>query len=143
MASYATSADMIARFSEQQLKEVTDPDVETIRTDALDRALEDATDEIDGYLEGRYRLPLQDPPRGLRIIACNIAMYRLLTLRQIDVMEDQRKRYEDAVKFLRGVAAGDINLGLTPADQTVQPAGGPTMREGPARTFSRDRLRGY
>ena len=142
MASYATSADMIARFSEQQLKEVTDPDVECIRTDALDRALEDATDEIDGYLEGRYRLPLQDPPRGLRIIACNIAMYRLLTLRQIDVMEDQRKRYEDAVKFLRGVAAGDINLGLTPADQTVQPAGGPAMREGPARTFSRDRLRG-
>lgn len=141
--TYAAAQDMIDRFSEQQLKEVTDPDAESIRAEALDRALEDASDEIDGYLEGRYRLPLQDPPRGLRIIACNIAMYRLLTLRQIDVMEDQRKRYEDAIKFLRAVSTGDINLGLTPADQTVQPAGGPAMREGPARTFSRDRLRGY
>ncbi|MCK9514063.1 MAG: DUF1320 family protein [Pigmentiphaga sp.] len=141
--AYATAQDMIDRFSEQQLKEVTDPDVETIRTEALDRALEDASDEIDGYLEGRYRLPLQSPPRSLRILACNIAMYRLLTLRQIDVMEDQRKRYEDAVKFLRAVANGDINLGLTADHETVQPAGGPTMREGPARTFSRDRLRGY
>ncbi len=141
--AYATAQDMIDRFSEQQLKEVTDPDVETIRTEALDRALEDASDEIDGYLEGRYRLPLPNPPRSLRIIACNVAMYRLLSLRQIDVMEDQRKRYEDAVKFLRAVANGDINLGLTPSHETVQPAGGPTMREGPARTFSRDRLRGY
>lgn len=141
--TYAAAQDMIDRFSEQQLKEVTDPDAESIRAEALDRALEDASDEIDGYLEGRYRLPLPNPPRSLRIIACNIAMYRLLTLRQIDVMEDQRKRYEDAIKFLRAVSTGDINLGLTPADQTVQPAGGPAMREGPARTFSRDRLRGY
>ncbi|SLN47707.1 hypothetical protein PSA7680_02451 [Pseudoruegeria aquimaris] len=141
--AYATSQDMIDRFSEQQLVEVTDPEILTIKVAALDRALEDASDEIDGYLEGRYRLPLQSPPRSLRILACNIAMYRLLSLRQIDVMEDQRQRYEDAIKYLRAVANGDINLGLNQAGQTVDPAGGPTLVAGPERTFSRDRLKGF
>lgn len=141
--AYATAQDMIDRFSEQQLREVTDPEIEEIKVAALDRALEDATDEIDGYLEGRYRLPLQSPPRSLRILACNIAMYRLLTLRQIDVMEDQRQRYDDAVKYLRAVADGKINLGLALNGQTVAPAGGPTLVAGPERTFSRDRLKGF
>jgi len=141
--AYATPQDMIDRFAEQQLVEVTDPEIVEIKVAALDRALEDASDEIDGYLEGRYRLPLQSPPRSLRILACNIAMYRLLTLRQIDVMEDQRQRYDDAVKYLRAVANGDINLGLTLAGQTVDPAGGPTLVAGPERTFSRDRLKGF
>jgi len=141
--AYATSQDMIDRFSEQQLVEVTDPEILTIKVAALTRALEDASDEIDGYLEGRYRLPLQSPPRSLRILACNIAMYRLLSLRQIDVMEDQRQRYEDAIKYLRAVANGDINLGLNQVGQTVDPAGGPTLVAGPERTFSRDRLKGF
>lgn len=141
--AYATAQDMIDRFAEQQLIEVTDPEIVTIREAALIRALEDASDEIDGYLEGRYRLPLQSPPRSLRMLTCNIAMYRLLSLRQIDVMEDQRQRYEDAIKFLRAVANGDINLGLDLAGQTVDPAGGPTLVAGPERTFSRDRLRGF
>jgi len=141
--AYANHQDMIDRFAEQQLVEVTDPDLVAIKVAALDRALEDASDEIDGYLEGRYRLPLQQPPRSLRLLACNIAMYRLLSLRQIDVMEDQRQRYEDAIKFLRAVANGDINLGLTQLGDTVAPAGGPTLVAGPARTFSRDKLRGY
>lgn len=140
--AYASAQDMIERFDEQQLKEVTDSQALEVDLTALDRALEDASDEIDGYIEGRYRLPLAEPPRLLRIMACNIAMYRLLTLRRFDVMEDQRKRYEDAVKFLRGVAAGDINLGLDGNQDTVTPAGGPS-RAGPERVMSRDRLRGY
>lgn len=141
--AYATAQDMIDRFAEQQLKEVTDPEIEEIKVAALARALEDASDEIDGYLEGRYRLPLQSPPRSLRILACNIAMYRLLTLRQIDVMEDQRERYKDAVKYLQAVADGKINLGLAKSGETVTPAGGPTLVAGPERTFSRDRMKGF
>lgn len=141
--AYATPQDMVERFDDQQLKEVTDPEVAVIDMTALDRALEDASDEIDGYLEGRYRLPLASPPRLLKVLACNIAMYRLLSLRRLDVMEDQRQRYEDALKFLGRVAKGEINLGLSEGGATVTPAGGPTLRSGPDRTFARDKLKGF
>ncbi|MDD2870089.1 phage protein Gp36 family protein [Neomegalonema sp.] len=141
--AYASAQDMIDRFSAQQLREVTDPDAAEIRTEALERALEDAAAEIDGYLEGRYRLPLAAPPPSLKLLACDIAIYRLLTLRQIDVMEDQRKRYEDVLRFLRSLAKGEINLGLAQSGETVEPAGGPTLVAGPERVFSRQRMRGF
>ncbi|MDD2870122.1 phage protein Gp36 family protein [Neomegalonema sp.] len=142
--AYASAQDMIDRFSAQQLREVADPEnVAEIRAEALARALEDASAEIDGYLEGRYRLPLPKPPPSLRLLACDIAMYRLLTLRQIDAMEDQRKRYEDALRFLRSIAKGEINLGPAPSGETVTPAGGPTLVAGPERVFSRQRMRGF
>ena len=141
--AYASAQDMIDRFSAQQLREATDPEASEIRAEALERALEDASGEIDGYLEGRYRLPLPKPPPLLKLFACDIAMYRLLTLRPIDAMEDQRKRYEDVKRFLLSVSKSEINLGPAESGETATPAGGPTLVAGPERVFSRQRMRGF
>ena len=45
--------------------------------------LNDASNEIDTYLESRFALPLSDPPAVLVPFCCKIAMYHLQALRPI------------------------------------------------------------
>jgi phage gp36-like protein len=119
---YATSDDMIARYPNRDLVQLTneDPTQTTVNTAPIDQALEDASSEIDGYLESRFALPLTDPPAVLNRLTCDIAMYRLQSLRPLHDMADARKRYDDALNLLLRVARGEVTLGLT-ADNLEPP----------------------
>lgn len=62
---YATAAAMIAKFGERELIQLTDneaPYLEVINYDKLNKALQHANSQIEGYLVGRYKLPLQTVP---------------------------------------------------------------------------------
>ena len=83
----------------------------------LQQALTDASSEIDTYLEARFALPLSDPPAVLNRLACDIAMYRLQSLRPLHDLEDARRRYDDAIAMLSKVAAGELTLGLATDNQ--------------------------
>ena len=130
---YATRDDMQARFGERELVSLTDRDRDgNIDDAALDAALAQATAEIDGYLGGRYPLPLARTPAVLTGYACDIARYRLCSSGALTT-DDIRDRYRDAVRFLEHVAAGRVTLGgmpggsvATPA-RTVQFQGAPTV----------------
>lgn len=86
----------------------------------LNQALEDAQGEIDGYIAQRYpsEVPLAEPSAAIRRIAVDITIYRLA--QNGGWTEDRRQRYEDAVNFLKGIAKGEISLGIAivDADQT-------------------------
>lgn len=150
---YASPSDMIARYPNRDLVQLTneDPTQTTVNTVPLQQALEDASAEIDGYLESRFALPLNDPPAVLNRLACDIAMYRLQSLRPIHDLADARQRYEDAVQLLMRVANGEVTLGLStdnvepPAaiDEVVTNAGGDPSGTLPSRIFSRGTLKGY
>jgi len=105
----------------------------------VDQALADADDEIDSYLMGRYTLPLAVVPGRLKTIACDIARYRLF---DDAVPEAIASRYEQAVRFLRDVGTGRLNLGLDGSDQAATPAGG-AQHDGPERVFSMDTLEDF
>jgi phage gp36-like protein len=109
----------------------------------ITQALADASAEIDGYIEGRFTLPLTDPPAVLNRLATDIAMYRLQSLRPLHDLEDARKRYDDAVAMLTKVAAGELTLGLS--EDGVEPplADNVETVRGPNRVFTRGKLRGY
>ncbi|MEC4724520.1 DUF1320 family protein [Shewanella sp. D64] len=109
---YATSAQMIARFGEDELVSLTDRDgsAEGIVGSVLDVALNDATALINGYLAGRYTLPLVTAPEMLERLSCDIARYGLY---DNGASEQVSKRFDDAVRFLEMVAAGRITLGIT------------------------------
>lgn len=111
--SYANAAEMIARYGERELTELTDRVGAGVPDAALlERALSDAATEIDGYLRGRYALPPDTVPALLKRIACDIARYLLAAERATDEM---RARYEDARKILAAIADGRVRLGLAPA----------------------------
>ncbi|PIQ25415.1 DUF1320 domain-containing protein [bacterium (Candidatus Blackallbacteria) CG13_big_fil_rev_8_21_14_2_50_49_14] len=111
---YATPAELIAAAPENLVANLTGTD--TPDTVAIQRALNDAFAEIDGYLAGRYVLPLASVPPVLRRVAIDIAMYRLQNLRGFGDLEDSRKRYEDAIAYLKMLAKGEVSLGLSTAD---------------------------
>lgn len=138
---YATQQDMIDRFSSTELIQLSDRDNTADAIDAvvLGRALDDAGGEIDGYLAGRYALPLATTPRILTTVACDIARYRLYDDR---ATEQVSKRYESAIAFLKLVAEGKVALGPDSAD-TPTPEGGGIAFTPPNRVFTRDTLSDY
>lgn len=116
---YATAAELLAE---------TDPDLVaglsgTDEPDeaAIEKALESASGTIDSYLSGRYTLPLSDPPIQLRTIAIDIALYQMMRLRSQGDIEDARKRYEDAIDFLKMVAKGVVNIGPATDPESSEP----------------------
>lgn len=143
--SYAAPQDIINRYPNRDLVQLTneDPSATTVDTDALTQALNDASAEIDSYLEARFALPLTDPPQVLNRLASDIAMYRLQALRPLHDLADARRRYDDAIAMLTKVSAGELTLGLA-ADNAEPPVAGAAEEvTGPRRVFSRGRLRGY
>jgi phage gp36-like protein len=143
--TYATAQDVINRYPNRDLVQLTneDPTATTVNTTPITQALADASAEIDGYIEGRFTLPLADPPAVLNRLATDIAMYRMQSLRPLHDLEDARKRYDDAVAMLSKVASGDLTLGLSADNQEPPTAEIEENVEGPRRIFSRKKLKGY
>jgi len=133
--AYCVKADMVSRFSEIELVQLTDQDNLGIIDDTvLSLAIDDASAEIDSYL-GNYTLPLVTVPLSLTRIACDIARYYLYD----DMLPAEGvvvKRFEAALKFLISVAKGDISLGVDDSGDSPEPSDGATMTSG-GRVFSR------
>lgn len=110
--SYATTADFITYFGEEESLELTnlsDPLATVIDTALLQTHLNFATAEIDGYIAGNYALPLRTTPQILIYHCCDVARYRIDVYKtRTDVVD----RYERAIVYLRDVAKGIVNLGL-------------------------------
>lgn len=130
---YATLTDLITRFTEQSLIDLTDradPPAGVIDENVINSALADAQAEMDGYLAVRYTLPVTTSTDRLRAVMCDMVRYRLHGDR---VTDEVRVRYEDAVGWLRDVGAGRVVLpgaaqpvNAAPA-QTVEFVSGPKL----------------
>lgn len=139
---YATQQDLVDRFSETELVQITNPTdlaATTVNTSRLQRALDDADAEIDARLQARYALPLASVPRLLVNAACDIARYRLYDDRATDQVT---RRYEDAIKLLDRIGRGELQLGLDPLQQPTPSTAGAHVQAVP-RTFGRDLLTDY
>lgn len=107
--AYCTIADMLSRFGESELVQLTNPGGTVVDEAVLGQVILDAAAEIEAYLGGRYALPLNPVPKVLVRIACNLARYYLYDNESNEAVEKGR---EDAVGFLKSVAKGDIRLGI-------------------------------
>ena len=143
--SYAAAEDLTNRYPNRDLVQLTneDPAAATVNFALLTQALADASAEIDGYLGGRFTLPLTDPPAVLNRLACDIAMYRLQVLRPLSDVAEARKRYEDAIAMLQRAAAGELTLGVGADGLETATAAGAGQLEGSTRIFSRGTMKGF
>jgi len=139
---YATKANMIARFGEDEVIALTDrSDIGAVDDTVLAGALAEADAEIEPYLASRYSLPLTNVPKVLAGFACDIARYRLCGA-GVTETDEVRNRYKDAIRFLENVMNGKIALGLDAVG--VAPAAPATVQvSAPARVFDSDALDGY
>jgi phage gp36-like protein len=142
--AYATEIDIIDLYGAELLDTLADKSGDGMRdAAAVVRALDDAASLIDGYLSQRYTLPLPAVPAFLRTMCIDITLYRLASNPAL-LSEDARRRYDDALRFLRDIGAGKASLGLPAgADGIASEAAGAqvVIIESAGRVFGRDKLR--
>lgn len=98
---YVTVEDYEEAFSASELADLIAGGQDFERQEAAASSL------IDGYLAGRYVLPLASVPDMLRGWALDMVRYRLWSNQ---APEEVRRRYEDALQQLRDLAAKRIDL---------------------------------
>jgi len=124
--------DEVTRSSDRDGSGAIDPGV-------VERALEDASSEIDSYVGSVYKLPLNPVP-GIVVTYCGIiALYRM-SLETGSYTEEKRKRYEDAIRWLRDVAKGVASL--DGEVEAVPKSSGGIRYFSESREFSRTKLGG-
>ena len=123
--AYCTAQDMLERFGAREMADASDR-AQTGEMDLsiISTACEDASAEVDGRLARRYSVPLTSAPRLLKLLACDIARYRLFATRP---HEEARKRYEAAIEMLEEIASGVLSLG---ADEASPAASSIRVRPG-------------
>lgn len=138
--AYAVTADMVARFGELEVIQLTDRNQDgLIDEDVAAVALADAAAEIDAYL-GRFKRPFTDVPPILKRLCCDIARYRLTAANGVLITEEIRNRYKiDVLDLLRAMAKGEVQLGVDESGEEVA-AGedGIVFINGKNKVFGRD-----
>jgi phage gp36-like protein len=139
--SYTTQQQLVDRYGAAMLTDLTergDPPLAEIDADVVARAIADTDALIDGYLAGRYQLPLASVPPLLSDLGQAIAVYKLHRNTASDKVQ---RDYDGALKSLRDIAAGVIRLNVA----GIEPAGSASNQvqmSGPAR-LTREDLEGF
>ena len=148
---YATQDDLVPlRMTLTDLVELTD-DTESddeagageVNTATVDAALTEASARVDSYCRQRYTTPLQ-PSDTIKGVTLDITQYLLFTRRRTTKPnETVGQRYDQAIAFLKDVAAGRASLDQpATATQPQQGAGGATVSSKP-QAFDRCNLGGW
>lgn len=133
---YCVVQDMTDRYGQAEMAAITDRTAGvTLDTAVAQRAVDDATSEMDSYLASRYRLPLAVVPAVLKVVCADLARYLLYKDRPTD---EVRQRAEDARAWLKDLAKGYASLDLGPTTP-AQVLGTFASND---RQFTRETLRG-
>ena len=116
---YCTLADIQDQLDDQVIIELTDDaGAGTIDTAVVDRAVEDADAEVNGYCATRFSVPFSPVPPRIRAISVDIAIYNLFSRRQA-VPEERQTRYDNAKAYLANIAKGLVSPGVQPPPDSV------------------------
>lgn len=113
--AYASVQDMVDRFGQTEMIRLTTPDgaeMVSLDADAIARALEEASAQIDTYLRKRYLVPLSAAPYEIRRAACHMARYDLSMGENREPGEQVRLARKEVMDWLQQIASGAVLLDL-------------------------------
>lgn len=142
---YCALADLVGRrIPEATLIQLTDDaGLGVVDTTVVDAILAEASEVCDGYLRGRYAVPLSPVPQLLTAVALSIVLYLLYGRRpELGATPERIKDdYQTALKQLAQMQTGVIVLDApTPAGADPVTGSGASF-VGQDRRFSRDSLK--
>lgn len=123
---YASIAQVKSRYSDEFLKRITnftgvDPGTAVIDARVTD-AIRDASDLMDGLLQGRYDTPVGEPPDHFIADCIKIAIKLLVERKGYDE-ESSEKNYvtagNEVLKKYEKIAEGKISLGIPGTGDTT------------------------
>lgn len=141
---YCTLADIEQRrIPTAILIQLTDDsNIGAVDAAVVDGAITEAAGMVDGFLRGRYPLPLNPVPDLITTIALDVTTYYLYTRRpEFNAPDAVSDRYKTAQALLQRILDGKMKL----YEEAAPPTGGPTVASfsGPGRLFTRDSMKGY
>jgi phage gp36-like protein len=123
--NYASPQDLMDRFGEAELLQLTDPDLQAVQTARVQRAIDDAQAYVDSFVGRVYRLPLsgcvkptptQADPQAITLVAppqlaritADVARYYLW--RDFAPESEVYLRHKAATKELEAIGEGKATL---------------------------------
>jgi phage gp36-like protein len=121
--SYCTLEDIKKAIPEENLIQLTDDDnLGVVNEDTVDDAVDYADQLIDGYLRGRYTLPLTSVPKLVTKLSLDLAVFYLYSRRlELEMPKGMESRYKNAVRILGEIQKGNLSLS---ADEATEPTDG-------------------
>ena len=124
MAAYCELADIIKIIPEADLIQLTDDEGNgTVNTARVDTAISEASNEIDAWIGGKCKLPLETVPPVVKSLAARMAAYNVHMRRPDAMPEEIKERNKAAMKTLEAFAAGKITLGIQPIPDAPEDGG--------------------
>ena len=117
--NYCTLADIDA--SNTDLVDLTDDNGSGgIDQTVIAKAIANVGELIDGYLRGRYSLPLNPIPGLLVPLAADMALYSLYARKpRLSIPDSLDKKNSGAIKILENIQNGKILLGVSSPEQVL------------------------
>lgn len=112
--TYCTIADITAEVPDADLIQITnDSGGSTVDDTVITNAISYVDNIIDGYLRGRYNLPLTTVPDELKFIAIDYVKYRLYSRRMYtEIPPVVEQRYKEVIQLLKDIQNGKFSLGV-------------------------------
>jgi len=121
---YCTRADIGKAIPELTLTQLSndDPAAMLPNEEVIEDGVRQGEELVDGYLRGRYNLPLDPVPTVLRDAVLFLTRYWLYQRRPEgaipDAVKDSRK---DTIKLLESIRDGVVSLGMPSGQATPEP----------------------
>ena len=135
---YLSPEELLAFMPGKSVAQLTNDDPKAEKADMakVQEAVRAAEELADGYLRGRYALPLSTVPTLLRDVVRTIARFKLYERRPESKMPDTvLETYKASVKTLEQIRSGRITLGVAATAEPV-PERGEHRMSAPAAYFS-------
>lgn len=133
--SYCTQQDLIDRFTERELIQLTDRSgTGQVDASVIAGAIAFADAKVDGYISKQVVLPLAYVSEDVKGLSSAIALHYLYGA---SVPETPQKLYNDAIKTLEQIARGEIKLISGATGEAPVATNGAQMASG-GRIFGRD-----
>ncbi|TSA12996.1 MAG: DUF1320 domain-containing protein [Deltaproteobacteria bacterium] len=139
---YCTQDDLLKLVPELELAQITAESGDVPDAAVVSEAIAKAAAEIDAYLAVRYQLPLAATPARVKSLAVDLSLYHLYSRRSV-APEVRRQKYEDAIAFLKLVAAGKAEIVGAAGVEVPGDAQDVTEIKSAGRVFSRGTLGGF
>jgi phage gp36-like protein len=136
--AYSTQDDVLSMIPPAELAALTSEAGEVPDSQVVAAAISRADAEIDAALGLRYAVPLSPVPERVKTLSVDLALYHLYSRRGV-APEVWRRKYQDALAFLKQVAGGQATLAGSGGEPNGASREVPELN-GPSRIFSRDTL---
>ena len=120
--AYLTQEDIEALRGEPIVTQILMDSTGSPSPDRLQSAIDEASSTIDRNLRGRYTVPFTSLPGELLGIAHDLTWYALRRFSG-NTPEDDEKRYQNALKSLRDISSGAVQLS-SDVERVQTPNGG-------------------